>query len=142
MSRITLTIHLAALVSYVAVAILLAVPIVVATLRQPGLLLPVLVPYVAVVAAGVGAIVYLGNRAGAVRLGKLRIPKVVREQAPHLAVGAVCGVVSSSAAHFVGTHAFAMILIGLVGAMVAVMVFAVVRIILGSVRAGSAGGEG
>ena len=134
MSRITLTVHLVVLVSYIAVAIVLAVPVVVVTVRQPELLLPVLIPYVAVAAAGIGAMVYLGNRAGAVRLGKLRVPHAVRKQAPYMAVGLASGVVSSSATNFVGTHAFAMVLIGLVGAMVSVMVFAVVRILLDGAR--------
>ena len=134
--RITLTIRLVVLVGYIVAAIVLAVPVVVATVRQPELLFSVLIPYVAVAVAGIGAMVYLGNRGGAVKLGKLRVPNVVREQAPYVAVGAASGVVSSSAANFVGTHAFAMVLIGLVGAMVAVMVFAVIRIILDSARSG------
>ena len=130
------TIRLVVMVSYIVTAIVLAVPVVVETMRQPGLLFSVLIPYVALAAAGVGAMVYLANRGGAVKLRELRIPNVVRQQAPYVAVGAASGVVSSSAANFVGTHAFAMVLIGLVGAMVSVMVFAVVRILLDSARSG------
>ena len=130
------------LIGYIVAAIVLAVPVVVATLRQPELLFSVLIPYVAVAGAGVGAMVYLASRDRAVRLRKLRIPTAVREQAPFIAIGVASGVVSSSAANFVGTHAFAMVLIGLVGAMIAVMVFAVVRIILDSARSGPVEGDG
>ena len=139
MSRITLTVRLVVLVSYIVTAIVLAVPVVVVTVRQPDLLLPVLVPYVALAVAGVGAVAYLGNRTGVVNLIRPRISGWIREQAPFMAIGLASGVVSSSAANFVGTHPFAMILIGLVGAMVAVMVFAVVRIIVDGVRSGSVG---
>ena len=111
-------------------------PVVVATVQQPELLLSVLIPYVAVAAAGIGAMVYLGHRTGAVKLRKLRIPNVVREHAPFIVIGVASGVVSSSAANFIGTHAFAMVLIGLVGAMISVMVYAVIRIVLDSARSG------
>ena len=136
MPRINLTVHLVVLVSYIVAAIVLAVPVVVATVRQPELLLSVLIPYVAVAAAGVGAMVYLGHRTGAVKLRKLRIPNVVREHAPFIVIGVASGVVSSSAANFIGTHAFAMVLIGLVGAMISVMVYAVIRILVDSARSG------
>jgi hypothetical protein len=72
------------LIGYIVAAIVLAVPVVVATLRQPELLFSVLIPYVAVAGAGVGAMVYLASRDRAVRLRKLRIPTAVREQAPKL----------------------------------------------------------
>ena len=136
MPRINLTVHLVVLVSYIVAAIVLAVPVVVATVQQPELLLSVLIPYVAVAAAGIGAMVYLGHRTGAVKLRKLRIPNVVREHAPFIVIGVASGVVSSSAANFIGTHAFAMVLIGLVGAMISVMVYAVIRIVLDSARSG------
>ena len=128
--------HLVVLVGYIVAATVLAVPVVTATVRQPELLFPVLVPYVAVAATGVGAMVYLGHRTCAVKLRKLRIPNVVREHAPFIAIGVASGVVSSSAANFIGTHAFAMVLIGLVGAMISVMVYAVVRILVDSARSG------
>ena len=133
---------MAVLIGYIVVAILLAVPVVVVTVRQPELLLPVLIPYVTLAVAGAGAIVYLSNRGGAVKLRRLRLPNTVREQVPYVAIGVASGTVSSSAANFVGTHAAAMVLIGLVGAMVAVMVFAIARILLDGVRSGPVGRDG
>ena len=122
------TTRLVASVGYIVVAAVLAVPVVVVTVRQPALLWSVLVPYVALAAVGAGLIVYLGHRADTFDVGRVRVPDTVRQVAPSVAIGAASGIASN----FFGTHVFAMVAIGLTGAMISFMVFAIVRILTSS----------